>query len=152
MRGTHPMRRELAPLLLCPTHHEEDKAMTMNCRLALAMLAGIAIGAVATQVLHAQGRPPGYFIFDHEVTDPEGYKRVIELTPASLTSYGGRALVNDGRIQVLQGARPNRFGIFAFGSMEDARAWYNSARMKEILPIIERTAKPRAFIVEGELR
>jgi uncharacterized protein (DUF1330 family) len=123
--------------------------MKANYKLVLAMLAGVAIGVVASQGLNAQGRPPGYFVFDHEVTDPDGYKRVIELTPASLTPYGGRLLANGGRHEVLQGMPPNRFGIFAFGSLEDARAWFNSARMKEILPIVARTSKPRSFVIEG---
>jgi uncharacterized protein (DUF1330 family) len=124
--------------------------MKANYKLALAMLAGIAIGTVVSQGLNAQGRPPGYFVFDHEITDPEGYKRVIELTPASLAPYRGRMLAAGGRVEVLQGAPPHRFGIFAFGSMEDAKSWYNSTRVKEILPIVERTSKPRSFIIEGE--
>jgi uncharacterized protein (DUF1330 family) len=124
--------------------------MTANSKLALVMFAGIAIGAGVSQALNAQGRPAGYYVFDNEVTDPEGYKRVIELTPASLAPYRGRVLAAEGRVDVLQGAPPRRFGIFAFGSREDARSWYNSARVKEILPIVERTSKPRSFIIEGE--
>ena len=124
--------------------------MKPKFKVVLAVLAGIVIGAVAVQGLHAQAKPPGYFVFDNEVTDAEGYKRVVELTPASLAPYGARYLIfPTATREVLQGSPPNRFGVLAFKSMEDAQAWYNSAPMKEILPILARTSKPRSFLVEG---
>jgi uncharacterized protein (DUF1330 family) len=125
--------------------------MTVKYKLVLAMLAGAAIGAAVNQALQAQGRPPAYFVFDNEVTDAEGYKKAVDLTPASLTPYGGRMLAAGGRTETMQGAPAHRVGIFAFGSTEDAKSWFNSARVKEILPIVEKTSKPRSFIVEGEL-
>jgi hypothetical protein len=46
-------------------------------RLAVAatasMLAGIAVGALAIQSLHAQAKPPVYFVVENEISDVQSY-------------------------------------------------------------------------------
>jgi hypothetical protein len=41
----------------------------------LAMLAGIGLGATAIQGLHAQAKPPIYYISEIDVTDPDAYAK-----------------------------------------------------------------------------
>ena len=52
--------------------HRED-AMQTYYTVALSMLAGVGVGAIAVQGLHAQSRPPVYLITEIDVTDPEKY-------------------------------------------------------------------------------
>jgi uncharacterized protein (DUF1330 family) len=117
--------------------------------IALAMLAGFAIGAVAVQGLHAQATPPGYLIFNNEVTDAPGYQPVVDGTPKTFAPYGARFLIRPVTPEVLEGPKPNRFGVIAFDSVEKARAWYNSPANKELNAIRARTAKSQVFIIEG---
>jgi hypothetical protein len=37
------------------------------------MLAGIAVGALAIQSLHAQAKPPVYFVVENEISDVQSY-------------------------------------------------------------------------------
>ena len=37
--------------------------------VTLAMLAGVALGAIAVQTLHAQTKPPVYYVAEVDVTD-----------------------------------------------------------------------------------
>ena len=47
--------------------------MNTYLTVSVAMLTGIAIGGVAIQGLHAQGKPPVYLITEVDVTDPDKY-------------------------------------------------------------------------------
>ena len=49
--------------------------MKATYSVPLAMLAGVGIGAVAVQTLHAQAKPPTYIIGEIEVTNVEGYTK-----------------------------------------------------------------------------
>ena len=58
--------------------------------VALSVLTGMAIGAVAVQTLHAQAKPPVYMIALNEMSNPDGYKNDY-LPPAqkSIKEHGG---------------------------------------------------------------
>ena len=43
--------------------------MKPNYKVAVAMLAGVALGALAVQGLHAQAKPPVYYIAEIDVTN-----------------------------------------------------------------------------------
>lgn len=49
--------------------------MKTKYTVTLAMLSGIAIGAVAVHSLHAQTKPPVYIVTEINVTNPEAYGR-----------------------------------------------------------------------------
>jgi hypothetical protein len=50
--------------------------------LAVAMLAGIAVGATAINRLNAQGTPGAYVVADiSEISDPQAFKKVIDDAP-----------------------------------------------------------------------
>jgi len=126
----------------------------MNYRLALTLAMGIALGAAAFQVLHAQNKPPVYVIVDiSEVTDPGGEKANTERTnsaaAALLTEFGGRFLARTNQISALDGATPKRILIIAFDSTEQARGWYNSPAQQQVNARRLKATKSRAFIVEG---
>jgi hypothetical protein len=46
--------------------------MRMHYTMALAMLAGFGLGAIAVQGLHAQTKPPIYYVAEVDVTDIDG--------------------------------------------------------------------------------
>ncbi len=47
--------------------------MKTRYTVALSMLAGATIGAFAFQGLHAQAKPPVYFIVENEISDVQSY-------------------------------------------------------------------------------
>ena len=53
--------------------------MKTRYTVALSMLAGIGLGAVAVQGIHAQGKPPAYLVIEiNKVTDAEGFKVITQ--------------------------------------------------------------------------
>ena len=58
-------------------------------KLAFAVLAGAAIGVGATQMLHAQAKPPAFLVSDTTVTDA-AFKAWGERINPSITKHGGK--------------------------------------------------------------
>src|SRR3954452_6976901 len=74
-----------------------EEAMRTHLTVALSMLAGIGVGAIAVQGLHAQGKPSVYLVTEIDVTDPDNYSK--EFAPKAQTSIrnaGGRFVVIGG--------------------------------------------------------
>ena len=71
--------------------------MDTKYKMGLATLAGIALGAAAVQGLHAQAKPPVYFVAEIEVTNPEAYgKEFASRAQAIIKSHGGKFLAIGG--------------------------------------------------------
>ena len=49
--------------------------MKTNYKMAIALIAGVAIGGAAVQGLHAQAKPPGYVVIDANVTNADGFTK-----------------------------------------------------------------------------
>jgi len=127
--------------------------MHQRIALGLAMLAGAAIGATAVNGLHAQGKAPAYLVIEiNKVTDADGFK-VITQTPTGgadvAKEFGGHYLARTAKITSLDGAAPERFIIYAFDSVDKAQGFNNSAYMKNVTAIRNKTTQARSFIVEG---
>jgi uncharacterized protein (DUF1330 family) len=125
--------------------------MKTNHKLALAVLAGVAIGVAGGRAIHAQQVkvPPAYVIAEVDVTDPATFQKYAEKVPETLVPFNGRYLVRGGKIQALEGEAPKRLAVIAFDSVEKARSWENSPAYEAIKPIRQSSAKSRRFIVEG---
>src|SRR5437588_7563247 len=125
--------------------------MKTNLKLALALVAGVSIGAVATTVIQAQQAktPPGYLIAEVEVTDPATMQKYGEKVPDTLAPFNHRYLVRSRKVQTLEG-EPPKGGVveIEFDSMEKAREWYDSPAYSAIKAIRQSAAKSRIFIVE----
>src|ERR1041385_3006957 len=99
--------------------------------IAAAMLASMAIGAAAVEGLHAQAKPPVYFIGEIEVTDPEGYaKEYLPKAREIIQSHGGRLVASGGAggaspVIAVDGEPPKRAVIYRYNSADDVRAWRN---------------------------
>ena len=127
--------------------------MKTKYTVALSMLAGIGLGAVAVQGLHAQAKPPAYLVIEiNKVNDAEGFK-VIAQRPRGgadvAKELGGRYIARTDKITALGGTAPERFIAYEFDSVEKAEAFNNSPYMKEVTAIRDKTTQARSFIVEG---
>jgi len=125
--------------------------MKSNHKLAIALVAGVAVGGAVIQGLHAQATPPVYVVVDiSDITDPEGFKAIPPTSgPETLTPFGGKYIIRTDKITALDGTPPKRFVVIAFDSVEKAKAWKASARSKEVDAIRDKTTKSSQFLVEG---
>jgi len=119
--------------------------------VTLAMLAGIGIGAAAVQSLHAQAKPPVYYVAEIDVTDIEGYtKEYAPKVQAIIKAAGGRLLAAGQKVTAFEGEPPkSRVAIQQWESIEKIQAWRNSAENKEVRKIGDKYAKFRSFAIEG---
>ena len=124
--------------------------MKTHLTVTWAMLAGFGLGAVAVQALHAQAKPPVYQVVEIDVSNMDAYlKDYAPKAQAAIKAAGGKFLAA-GKAATIEGEPPkSRVVIQQWDSLEHAQAYRNSAAFKEILPIREKLAKFRSFVVEG---
>ncbi len=118
--------------------------------VALAMLAGIGLGAVAVQRLHAQAKPPTYVVID--VADyTAGFKAVTSsaVAQSGTVTHGGHYVIRSEKMTALDGTPPKRFLVVAFANEESARAWFGQPDVKALGDIRQKTTTSHAFLVEG---
>jgi uncharacterized protein (DUF1330 family) len=123
--------------------------------VTLGAVGGIAIGALGVHGLHAQAKPPVYFIGEIEVTDPEGYaKEYLPKAREIIQSHGGRLVASGGAagaspVIAVDGEPPKRAVIYRYNSADDVRAWRNDPAYEQVRKIGEKYAKYRTFAVEA---
>ena len=123
----------------------------MNIKYALAMGAGFALGAAVIQGLHAQAKPPAYYIAEITVNDLEAYiKEFAARGLKPIQDEGAKFLVRGGKPISIQGAPPApRVTVIQFDSMDKAQAWWNSPANKNMQAIGDKYATFRNYLVEG---
>jgi uncharacterized protein (DUF1330 family) len=120
------------------------------------MLAGIGAGASVVQALHAQQKPPVYFVGEIDVTNPEGYakeylpkaREIIKAHGGQLVAAGGAAGTGNQVIPV-DGEPPKRVVIYRYPSVDAVHAWRHDPAYEEVRKTGEKYAKYRTFAVEG---
>ena len=124
----------------------KTKSMTI-----LTLLAGIAIGAIAVQGLHAQSKPPVYYVAEIEVTNLDAYtKEYAPKAQAIIKAHGGRLLAVGQNVTAFDGAPPaKRVAIQQWESLEKIKAWHSSPEYKQAREIGEKYAKFRSWAIEG---
>ncbi len=124
--------------------------MKARYSMLLAMAAGFGLGAVAVQGLHAQAKPPIYYIGEIDVTDADAYaKEYQQGASATIKAAGGHYLAA-GKAIPIEGAPPKaRVILVTWDSMEALQAWRDSAAFKDGRKIGEKYADFRAFAIEG---
>jgi uncharacterized protein (DUF1330 family) len=124
--------------------------MKTHYTVAFAMFAGAAFGAVAVQGLHAQAKPPVYYISEIDVTNLGAYlEEYAPKSQAVIEAAGGRILAA-GKPTAIEGEPPSsRVVVQVWDSMEKIQAWRDSAARKEIRRIGEEYVKFRSFTIEG---
>ena len=128
--------------------------MKANFKVAIALVAGAAVGGVAVQGLHAQAQPPVYTVSEIDVTNLAAYENEFApLAQASIRKSGGKILAGSQKVTSLEGTPPkSRVTIQVWDSLEQAQAWRNSADYKAARMIGDKYATYRAFAVEGMAR
>jgi uncharacterized protein (DUF1330 family) len=118
---------------------------------ALTLLAGVAIGALVVQGLHAQARMPGFYIAEINVKNQDAYmKEFVPAAVKALQEASGKFVVRGGNTVATQGAPPaSRIVVLQFASIDKAQNWWNSQAQKEAQVIGDKYATFRSFIVEG---
>ena len=125
--------------------------MKSNYKVALAMLAGVALGALAVQGLHAQAKPPLYTVSEIDVSDLDAYlKEYVPVALAALKAGGGRILAAGQNITPIEGTPPkSRVAIAQWESIEQLNAYRKSAAFVDARKIGDKYAKFRTFAIEG---
>jgi uncharacterized protein (DUF1330 family) len=128
--------------------------MKTRFTVALSMLAGIALGAVAVQGIHAQSRVSTYYVAEVEVTDLVGYlKDYMPREEANIRSFGGRILAAGPRIATIEGDPPKSHALLlVWDDIEKMQSWRNAPESREIQAVGHKYAKFRAFTIEGRPR
>jgi uncharacterized protein (DUF1330 family) len=129
----------------------EANPMKTQSALAVALVAGAAIGATCVQGLHAQAKPPAYVVIDiRSVTDPDAMKTIMEkASPAAIAAAGGRYVIRTNEITAFDGTPPKRFVLITFDNVEKAKAWRDSAAQQEITAVRAKATDSGSFMVEG---
>ncbi len=125
--------------------------MKPNYKIAMAMLAGVAFGALAVQGLHAQANPPVYVVTEIDVTNLDAYvKEYAPLAQAAIKAGGGRLLAVGQNAVAIEGTPPkSRVAIQQWQSMEQYKAYRASAALADARKIGDKYAKFRTFAIEG---
>ncbi|MFO0994758.1 MAG: DUF1330 domain-containing protein [Hyphomicrobiales bacterium] len=123
--------------------------MRTRFKFGLALILGVAIGHIGSEVIYAANSGPGYFVAELNITDPAKFKGFVQKLPETLTPFGGHFVVKPGKILALEGDTPKSVGVIAFDSVDQAKAWYDSPAYQAILPLRLSSAKTTAFIMEG---
>ena len=120
----------------------------------MALLAGVAIGAIALQGLHAQGANlKAYSISEAEILDASFQATYLPAARKAIEAAHGRALrTAAGRVVQIEGAPPPKSaGIVEWDSLDDAEAFYKSKAWTDLAPQREKVTKViRRYVVETE--
>jgi uncharacterized protein (DUF1330 family) len=125
--------------------------MKTNYKIAIALVAGTALGAAAVQGLHAQAKPPAYVVGEIDVSNQEAFtKEYVPLAVKALAASGNKALARGGKVVAIDGTPPKpRIIINSFPSLEAAVAAYNSPAYKEARTVGNKYGTFRLYAVEG---
>jgi uncharacterized protein (DUF1330 family) len=131
--------------------------MNSQCKMTLAMLAGAALGGAAVQGLHAQAKPPVYYVAEIDVTNPEAYaKEYAPKAQAIIKAAGGRQLAiggaggaSAGKLTAIDGEAPKRAVVQVWDSLEKIQAWRANPEFVELRKIGDKYAKFRSYAIEG---
>ena len=126
-----------------------SKRTLLRTAFAAAMLGAITVPGAQAQAQASQAKPPAYYISEFELTDPEGIRPYSAAVESTFAPFGGRYAARGGKVVSLEGEPSKRVIMIVFPSLEQAQAWYDSPRYREIMPIRHRSAKSRVFIMEG---
>ena len=115
----------------------------------VAAVLAINVSDAQAQAQTSQAKPPAYYISEFELTDAEGIRPYSAAVESTFAPYGGRYAARGGKVVSLEGEPSKRVIMIVFPSLEQAQAWYDSPRYREIMPIRHLAAKSRVFIMEG---
>src|SRR5262249_5734351 len=119
--------------------------METQYTVVTAMLAGIAIGGMAVQALHAQTKPRAYVVIEIDVLNQDAFFK--EFVPVAV-DQGGKFLARGGELVNIEGPGPlyskvKRLTVVEFENMEKAQATFASPSYSDVRTIGNKHAKFR---------
>jgi uncharacterized protein (DUF1330 family) len=128
--------------------------MKTKYTISLSVLAGVAIGALAMQGLHAQAsKLKAYSVSELDPIDTSAQAAYLPGARKAIEAHHGKALrTAAGRVVKIEGAEPPKSAaIVEWESVDDAVAFYNSAEWKAMQPQRDKSYKLiRRYVVETE--
>jgi uncharacterized protein (DUF1330 family) len=132
--------------------------MKTRYTVIVSMLAGAALGAAAIQALHAQAKPPVYYVSEIDVTNPDAYAKeyapkaqaIIKASGGRFVAIGGTAAAGAKPVVSFDGDPPKRFVVQVWDSMDQIKAWRAKPEYIELRKVGNKYAKFRSFAVEGQ--
>jgi uncharacterized protein (DUF1330 family) len=108
------------------------------------------VGGFAVQGLHAQAKPPVYYVAEIDTSNLDSYmKDYAPLAQASIKASGGR-IVAGGVPKAVEGDPPKaRVVVQLWESEEQIQKWRSSADYKKGREVGDKIAKFRSYIVPG---
>src|SRR5215469_17103257 len=126
--------------------------MNSRHKNGLAMVACVALGALGSEALHGQARPPAYLIGQIEVSDPAGYaKEYLPKAREIIKAHGGQlvaaagAAASGSQVVAIDGQAPKRVVIYVYPSMDALHAWRNDPEYVHVREVGEKYAKYHTF-------
>lgn len=120
----------------------------------MVLLAGVAIGAIAVQGLHAQGaKLKAYVISENEILDASAQAAYLPAARKLIEGAHGHTLrTAAGRVvQIEGGAPPRSAALTEWDSLDDAVAFYRSKAWTDLAPQRDKAVKVlRRYAVEVE--
>jgi uncharacterized protein (DUF1330 family) len=93
---------------------------------------------------------PAYVIAEVEITDSGAFQHYVAKAVPTLAEYNAR-LIARSHPHSKEGTAPvGEIVIVAFKSLADAERWYGSPSYSACIPLRQRAANTRLFIIEGE--
>jgi uncharacterized protein (DUF1330 family) len=131
--------------------------MKSNYKIVLVLLAGVALGGLAIEGLHAQAKAPVYFVAEIDVTNPDAYAKeyapkaqaLIKGAGGRFLAVGGAAATSGGKVTAFDGDPPKRVVVQVWDSMDKIEAWRANPEYVELRKVGEKYAKFRSFAVDG---
>ena len=130
--------------------------MRTEYKVTFAMLVGAVTGGLAVQGLHAQAKPPVYFVGEIDVTNPDGYaNEYLPKARALIKAHGGRLVAAGGaagtgaKVVAIDGEAPKRVVIYMYDSIEAVHAWRDDPDYEPVRKVGEKYATYHTFAVEG---
>ena len=124
--------------------------MNSKYQIALALAAGVALGAAAVQGLHAQAKPKAYIVTESELLDAAALATYLPKAQAAVRAAGGTpGVIATGKIIAVTGDPPKRIGASEWPSAEQAQAYLKSPERAALNADRAKAFKTtRQFIVE----
>jgi uncharacterized protein (DUF1330 family) len=123
--------------------------MKTQYTVGLTLIAGVAIGALAVQGLHAQATPKAYVITEIEVIDQAAQDAYLPKVSEVVKSTGGTFIARGGKIAALEGEAPKRVTVVVYDSLQKAQASRASEAWKALKPERDKAIKARSYVTEG---
>ncbi|WP_298371719.1 DUF1330 domain-containing protein [uncultured Bradyrhizobium sp.] len=123
--------------------------MKTGYTVALSMLAGIAVGAIAIQGLHAQSTPKAYVVTEVEVLDQDAQNAYLPKVTEVIKSSGGTFLARGGTTVAFEGEAPKRVTIAVYDSLAKAQASRSSPAWSALRAERNKAIKARSYVTEG---